>query len=45
MNLQLKNKLALVAGSTTGIGFGIAEAIVLHTSISSFMSSTGQWIW
>ena len=27
MNLQLENKLALVTGSTAGIGFAIAKAI------------------
>ncbi len=28
MNLQLDNKLALVSGSTAGIGYAIAEALV-----------------
>ena len=27
MNLQLENKLALVTGSTAGIGFAIAKAL------------------
>ena len=27
MNLQLENKLALVSGSTAGIGFAIAKAL------------------
>jgi NAD(P)-dependent dehydrogenase (short-subunit alcohol dehydrogenase family) len=27
MNLQLENKLALVTGSTTGIGFAIARTL------------------
>jgi len=29
MNLQLENKLALVNGSTAGIGFAIAKALPL----------------
>ena len=37
MNLQLENKLALVSGSTAGIGFAIAKALAAEGLASSSM--------
>jgi NAD(P)-dependent dehydrogenase (short-subunit alcohol dehydrogenase family) len=40
MNLQLENKLALVTGSTAGIGFAIAKALPPKGRVIICCSST-----
>ncbi|SPE59516.1 Uncharacterized oxidoreductase YvaG [Verrucomicrobia bacterium] len=42
MNLQLENKLALVSGSTAGIGFAIAKALAAEGARVIINGRTGQ---